>query len=101
MSRQNPSISVECPCCGARIVIDPNLGKVIRHELPPPKNNSLARGEAAARRRRPAEGRAAVFRRSAADLESHSQLLERKFEESLDQNRGRPVTRPTRDIDLD
>jgi len=101
MSRQNPTISVECPCCGARIVIDPNLGKVIRHELPPPKKNSLDLGEAAELLRRQAEEREAVFRRSAADLESHSQLLERKFEESLDQNRGRPVTRPTRDIDLD
>jgi hypothetical protein len=101
MSRQNPTISVECPCCGARIVIDPNLGKVIRHELPPPKKSGLDLGEAAELLRRQAEEREAVFRQSAADLETHSQLLERKFEESLDQNRGRPVTRPTRDIDLD
>lgn len=102
MVRQNNgNISVECPDCGARLIIDPQLGKVIRHEAPPPKRSSMDLGDAAALLREQAEKREAVFRQSAADLETHSQLLERKFEESLDQNRGRPVTRPTRDFDLD
>ena len=99
--KNNGNISVECPDCGTRLIIDPQLGKVLRHEAPPPKRSSMDLGEAAALLREQAEKREAIFRQSAEDLKTHSQLLERKFEESLSQNRARPVTRPTRDFDLD
>ena len=31
------SFTVACPCCDAKLTIDPELGVVIAHEAPPPK----------------------------------------------------------------
>ena len=45
--------------------------------------------------------REALFQQSTEEEKTKSQLLERKFEESLEKAKHEPVTRPTRDIDLD
>jgi hypothetical protein len=42
-----------------------------------------------------------ILPQSAEDEKAKSQLLDRKFEESLEKAKQQPVTRPTRDIDLD
>jgi hypothetical protein len=45
--------------------------------------------------------REALFQQSSEETKVKSQLLERKFAEALKQTKDEPVTRPTRDIDLD
>ena len=99
--KKNNSIHVECPCCGANLTIDSALGKVVSHEAPPPKRNTLDLDHAAALLREQAARREAIFKQSSADVKIQSQLLERKFEEALEKNKGVPVSKPTRDIDLD
>ncbi len=51
--------------------------------------------------RKEAARREAHFQESAEEERIKSQLLERKFEEALRKTKDQPVTRPTREIDLD
>jgi hypothetical protein len=89
-----------CPCCAATLVIDVNLRRVVRHEEP-------SRGEApelshaeriladeAARRE-------AIFARSVQAERTRDDDLSKRFEEALRQAGNEPVTKPTRDFDLD
>jgi hypothetical protein len=94
-------ISVECPCCGARLTIDEKLRKVVSHEAPPPKRSALDLDHAAALLKEQAARREAIFRQSNEDVKIQSQVLERKFEAALEKSKDEPVKRPTRDIDLD
>ncbi len=95
------NLSIECPCCGARLTIDATLRKVVSHEAPPPKRSALDLDQAAALLKEQAARREAIFKQSTEDVKIQSQLLERKFEAALEKNKDTPVTRPTRDIDLD
>jgi hypothetical protein len=99
-----PKISnllIECPCCGAKLTVDAALRKVVSHEAAPPKRNALDLDQAAALLKEQAARREAIFKQSSADVKIQSQLLEKKFEAALGKNKDAPVTRPTRDIDLD
>ncbi len=96
-----PDIQLECPCCGARLVIDAVLRKVIAHEAPPKHINAPDLDHATSLLREQAERREALFKKSSEDEKSKSQLLERKFSEALKKSKDEPITRPTRDIDLE
>ena len=98
---KNGNLTVECPCCGARLIIDAKLGKVVRHEDPPPKHGSLDLDHAQDFLREQARRREEIFRQSSDDLKIQSELLDRKFAEALEKSKESPVTKPTRDIDLD
>jgi hypothetical protein len=95
------NVSVECPCCGATLIVDTMLRKVVSHEAPPPKRSALDLDHAAALLKEQAARREAIFKQSSEDIKIQSQLLERKFEAALEKNKDAPVTKPTRDIDLD
>ena len=94
MSREKPGdIAIECPCCGARLIVDARLGKIISHEAAAPKRSAVDLEQAARRE--------AIFKQSAEEIKIQSQILERKFEVALEKSKDKPMTRPTRDIDLD
>ncbi len=98
---KDSGLVVECPCCGASLTIDTTLGKIISHNAPPPKRSALDLDHAAALLKEQAARREAIFKQSSEDMKIQSQLLERKFEAALEKNKDAPVTKPTRDIDLD
>jgi len=99
--KRRGDIAVECPCCGARLVVDTNLRKVVDHDAPPPKRSTLDLDNAAALLKEQAVRREALFKKSAEDIKIQSQVLDRKFEAALEKSKYEPVTRPTRDIDLE
>jgi predicted amidophosphoribosyltransferase len=100
--RKSSSLNVACPCCGARLTVDPELQKVVAHEAPPPnRQNAPNLDHAGTLLREQAARREAIFRQSTEDEKSKSQLLERKFEEALKKSKDQPVERPIRDFDLD
>lgn len=100
--RKKSDIVVQCPCCGAALTVDVLLGKVIAHEPVPKKaGNILDLDNAAALLREQAARREALFIQSSEDLKTKSQILERKFATALEKSKDEPVTRPTRDFDLD
>jgi hypothetical protein len=98
---KNPDISVECPCCGARLTIDEKLHKIISYDAPPPKRNTLDLDQAAALLKEQAARREAIFKQSSEDVKIQSQVLERKFAAALEKSKDEPIKKPTRDIDLD
>jgi hypothetical protein len=94
-------VSVECPCCGARLVIDTRLRKVVSYDAPPPKRSALDLDQAAALLKEQAARREAIFKQSSEDMKIQSQVLQRKFEAALEKSKDEPISKPTRDIDLD
>jgi len=102
MSRKGQSaLEVTCPCCGAHLTIDADLGKVLHHTAPAKQAHAPDLDHAAQLLEKEKARREALFQQSTEDAKSKSQLLERKFEEALKQTKDEPITRPTRDIDLD
>lgn len=91
---------VPCPCCSAVLVIDTNLRRVVRHEEPSrgdkPELSHAERilAEEAARRE-------ALFAQSFESEKTRGDALARRFEEALKQAGNEPITKPTRDFDLD
>jgi uncharacterized membrane protein YccC len=92
---------VNCPCCGARLTIDRGLQQVIAHNAPrkPTVPVDLERAQELLKEEQ--ERRDALFNQSAEEMKTHAQVLERKFAAALEKTKDEPITRPTRDIDLD
>jgi hypothetical protein len=92
--------STTCPCCQATLVVDVNLRRIVRHEAPVrgdrPELSDAQRilAEEAARRE-------AIFQESVAAEKNRGDALSKRFEEALRQAKQEPITRPTRDFDLD
>ena len=83
------------------MTIDRGLGKVISHEPPPRQAKTADLGQAGQLLEKEKARREDLFRASAEQEKVKSQLLDRKFEEALKKSKDQPITRPTRDFDLD
>ena len=104
MSRrqQEPKkLEVVCPCCGATLTVDAELGKVLFHQTPPKQDKGPDLDFAAELLKKEAERREAVFRQSADDQKTQSELLDRKFREAFEKTKDQPTGKPLRDFDLD
>ena len=101
-SRRGPKkLEVACPCCGAVLSVDAELGKVLHHQPPPKAEKARDLDQATLLLRKEAERREALFRQSAAEEKVKSELLERKFKEAFEKTKDQPTGPPLRDIDLD
>ena len=100
MAKLKSELELTCPCCGAALVVDINLGRVISHREPErgdkPELNEAQRILAAEAARREA-----LFEQSVQAEKTRGDALSRRFEEALRQASEEPITRPTRDFDLD
>jgi hypothetical protein len=100
MSRLRTEFEVNCPCCHATLVVDEGLRRVVRHQAPArsdmPKLDEAEQILADAKARRDA-----LFEQSVESERSRSDVLGKRFEEALRQARDEPVSKPTRDFDLD
>jgi uncharacterized Zn finger protein (UPF0148 family) len=100
MARLKSELEVICPCCQATLVVDTNLGRVVGHKEPEnPNKPELSEAqriiaEQAARRE-------SMFQQSVESEKTRGDALSKRFEEALKQAREEPITRPTRDFDLD
>ena len=100
MARLKSEFEITCPCCQATLVVDTNLGRVVGHKEPEhgnkPELNEAQRilAEEAARRE-------AIFQQSVESEKTRGDALSRRFEEALKQAHQEPITKPTRDFDLD
>ena len=100
MARLKSELEVTCPCCNTTLVIDLNLGRVISHREPETANKpelSDAQRILAAEEAR----RESIFQQSVNAEKNRGDALARRFEEALRQAHTEPVTKPTRDFDLD
>lgn len=100
MAKLKSEIEVMCPCCNAVLVVDVNLRRVVSHQAPErgdkPELNEAARILAAEAARREA-----LFQQSVEAEKTRGDALSRRFEEALKKASEEPITKPTRDFDLD
>ncbi len=101
MARLKSEIEVACPCCGATLVIDTNLGRVLSHHEPERPGSRPELSEAQRILQEEAARREAIFQQSVDSERTRGDALARRFEEALRQANQEPVTKPTRDFDLD
>jgi hypothetical protein len=100
MARLKSELEVTCPCCQATLVVDTNLGRVVRHEEPE-RGNKPELSDAQRILAEEAARREAMFQQSVESEKTRGDALSRRFEEALKQARTEPITKPTRDFDLD
>ena len=91
---------VICPCCGATLVVDINLGRVIAHQAPP-SAHGVALDNAQRVLQEQARRREAIFEQSVQTEKGRDDALSRRFEEALEQAKKEPITKPLRNFDLD
>ena len=91
---------ITCPCCQATLVIDANLKRVVRHEEPV-RGDRPELSDAHRLLREEEARRESLFQQSVAAERTRGDALSRRFEEALKQANTEPITKPTRDFDLD
>ena len=100
MSKLKSEFEVTCPCCSGTLVIDANLRRVVRHMEP--ERSDKPELERAHDILRAAEARReAMFEESWLNEQTKGDALEKRFQEALKQANKEPITKPTRDFDLD
>ena len=101
-NEEGGAVVVTCPCCGAKLTVDPALKAVISHELPPkPVGPTKDLKEAMEALKGEAEKRRAQFQQAADAEKDKTKVLDKRFQAALKKAKGEPVERPVRDIDLD
>jgi hypothetical protein len=100
MKRLKSELEVLCPCCQTTLVIDLNLGRVISHHEPE-RGNKPELSDAQRILAEEAARRESIFQQSVDNEKNRGDALSKRFEEALKQARQEPVTKPTRDWDLD
>src|SRR5688500_12301626 len=100
MAKLKSELELACPGCGAGLGGDVELGRVSSHNEPErgdkPELNEAQRILAAEAARREA-----LFEQSVQAEKTRGDALSRRFEEALKQASQEPITKPTRDFDLD
>ena len=100
MPRLKSELEVNCPCCQSVLVIDLNLGRVVSHSEPD-RGNKPELSDAQRILAEEAARREAIFQQSVSAEKTRGDALSRRFEEALKQANQEPITKPTRDFDLD
>ena len=85
MAKLTSEREMACPCCGAVLTVDMNLGRIVSHE--PPVNPN-----------RPELDNA---QKILADQAAKRDALSKRFEGALREAKKEPVSKPIRGFDLD
>lgn len=101
MTKLNSEFETPCPCCGAALVVDTNLKRVVRHSEPVREGARPELSEAGRILAEEAARREAAFQQSVEAEKTRGDALSKRFEEALRQAREEPVAKPQRDFDLD
>ena len=100
MAKLKSERELTCPCCGAVLVVDLNLGRIIEHREPPnPNRPELSEAERIVAEQ--AAKREALFQQSLQEEKTRGDALAKRFEEALQKAKQEPVTKPLRNFDLD
>lgn len=100
MAKLKSELELPCPCCGAVLVVDTNLGRIVSHREPD-RGNKPELTEAQRILAAEAARREALFEQSMEAERGRDDALSRRFEEALKQANQEPVKKPLRDFDLD
>lgn len=100
MGRLRTEFEVTCPCCQSTLVIDEGLKRVLRHVVPERADKPVL-DEAQRILAEEKARREALFEQSVQAERTRGDVLSQRFEDALKQARDEPITKPTRDFDLD
>ena len=100
MPRLTSALELTCPCCGATLVFDRNLERIVQHVVPE-RADKPELGDAQRILAEEAARRESIFDQSVQSERTRGDALSKRFEEALRQARKEPITRPARDFDLD
>jgi hypothetical protein len=100
MARLKSELEVTCPCCQSTLVIDLNLGRVVSHHEPA-RTDAPEIDDAHRILQEQAARRESLFQQSMDAEKNRGDALARRFEEALKQAHTEPITKPTREFDLD
>jgi hypothetical protein len=100
MTLARSEFETSCPCCRATLVVDVNLRRIVRHDEPPTADKPEL-SEAQRILAEQAAKREALFQQSVSAEKTRGDVLAKHFEDALKQASGEPITKPTRDFDLD
>jgi len=102
MSQQPPEpFEIICPCCQAKLRVDPELRAILSHESPPEERTVKDLTDAVKGLKAEAAQRQARFEESMKAQKTKKTLLDKKFQDALKKAKDEPITKPIRDIDLD
>ena len=100
MATLRTEFEIICPCCQSTLVIDEGLRRVVRHVEPEradkPKLDEAHRILAEQKAKRES-----LFEQSVQSERTRGDALSKRFEEALKQAREEPISKPSRDFDLD
>lgn len=92
---------IVCPCCQAKVRVDPELRAVLSFELPPEERRIKNLSEGVKGLKNEAAQRQARFEETLKAEKGKKSLLDKKFRDALKRAKDEPITKPIRDIDLD
>jgi hypothetical protein len=99
--KDGENLHVVCPCCQAKLTVDPIFGAVLSHEAPvkPGPNVDLSDAQKIlAEQQRQREDK---FADSWFQESNKEDILTKKFEEAMKKAKDAPAGKPIRDFDLD
>lgn len=100
MAKLTSERDLECPCCGAILTVDLNLGRIVGHEAPPnPDRPELDHAQQILAEQ--AAKRDALFEQSFQNEKTKGDALSKRFEEALKEAKKEPISKPLRGFDLD
>jgi hypothetical protein len=94
------TVVVTCPCCQAKLTVDPELAAVIAHEAPPRARSTSDLGAAFEALRTKSSEREQRFREQMQAESQKGKVLDRKFQEGLKRAKDSPDP-PPRPFDYD
>jgi hypothetical protein len=99
--KDGENLSVTCPCCQAKLVIDPIFGAVLSHTAhvkPGPDVDLTKASDILENQKKQREDKFA----DSFFQETHKEdILAKKFEEAMKKAKDAPAGKPLRDFDLD
>src|SRR5215472_15696902 len=99
--KDGENLNVICPCCQAKLVIDPIFGAVLSHEAPVRPGPDVDLTKASDILEEQKRKRDDKFADSWFQESNKEDILSKKFEEAMKKAKDAPAGKPIRGFDLD
>ena len=99
--KDGENLRVVCPCCQAKLTVDPIFGAVLSHEVPVKAGPNVDLTDAQKILAEQNRQREDKFADSWFQETNKEDILAKKFEEAMKKAKDAPAGKPIRDFDLD
>jgi hypothetical protein len=99
--KDGENLHVVCPCCQAKLTVDPVFGAVLSHEAPVKPGPNVDLSDVQKNLAEQNRQREDKFADSWFQETNKEDILAKKFEEAMKKAKDAPAGKPIRDFDLD